>query len=97
MFFKKLFSKNNIDKKDPKKENKEQTILILNQKIKEEELQLDNFKKKIVQLQEEAKIKLKEGDNERTKLILDKKKKLVECAFQIEKDLDKMEEEKVKL
>ena len=46
MFFKKLFSKNNIDKKDPKKENKEQTILILNQKIKEEELQLDNFKKK---------------------------------------------------
>ena len=97
MFFKKLFSKKDIDKNDPKKENKEQTILMLNQKIREEELRLKKLEEKAYQLQEEAKKRLEEGDKEGTKQILSKKSECYQQIHQIEKDLDNMQEQKIKL
>ena len=76
MNFSKLFGKKGGDKKAPKQDKNEQTQLMLDQKIKEQELRLNNIETKTNALQEEAKAKLKAGDKAGAKRILTKKKKI---------------------
>ena len=78
MNFVKLFGKKGPSKKPPKQHKNEQTQLILDQKIKEQELKISNLETRSNALQEEAKTKLKAGDKAGAKHILAKKKKLVE-------------------
>ena len=97
MNFGKLFGKKDASKKPPKQDKNEQTQLMLDQKIKEQELRLNNIETKTNALQEEAKAKLKAGDKAGAKRILTKKKKLVEQMKQIEGTMAMMEEQKMML
>ena len=97
MNFGKLFGKKDAGKKPPKKDNNEQTQLMLEQKIKDQELRLNNLETKTNALQEEAKAKLKAGDKAGAKRILAKKKKYVEQMKQIEGAMAMMEEQKMML
>ena len=97
MNFGKLFGKKDAGKKPPKKDNNEQTQLMLDQKIKEQELKLNNLETRTNALQDEAKQKLKAGDKAGAKRILAKKKKLVEQMKTIEGAISMMEEQKMML
>ena len=95
MNFSKLFGKK--DKKPAKQDKNEQTQLMLDQKIKEQELRLNNIETKTNALQEEAKAKMRAGDKAGAKRILVKKKKLVDQMKQIEGAMAMMEEQKMML
>ena len=97
MNFGKLFGKKDAGKKAPKPDKNEQTQLMLDQKIKEQELRLNNLETRTNALQDEAKAKLKAGDKAGAKRILAKKKKLVEQMKQIEGAMAMMEEQKMML
>ena len=97
MNFGKLFGKKDAGKKPPKQNKNEQTTLMLDQKIQEQELKLKNLETKTNALQEEAKAKLKAGDKAGAKRILGKKKKIVEQMKQIEGAMAMMEEQKMML
>ena len=97
MNFGKLFGKKGASKKPPKQDKNEQTQLILDQKIKEQELKINNLETRSNALQEEAKAKLKAGDKPGAKRILAKKKKLVEQIKQLEGAMAMMEEQKLML
>ena len=97
MNFGKLFGKKDAGKKAPKPDKNEQTQLMLDQKIKEQELRLNNLETRTNALQDEAKAKLKQGDKAGAKRILAKKKKLVEQMKQIEGAMAMMEEQKMML
>ena len=97
MNFGKLFGKKDGGKKAPKQDKNEQKQLMLDQKIKEQELRLQNLETKTNALQEEAKAKLKAGDKNGAKRILAKKKKLVEQIKQVEGAMAMMEEQKLML
>ena len=97
MNFGKLFGKKAGGKKAPKPDKNEQTQLMLDQKIKEQELRLNNLETRTNALQDEAKAKLKAGDKAGAKRILAKKKKLVEQMKQIEGAMAMMEEQKMML
>ena len=93
MSFKKLFDKN--DKKVAKQEKLQQILIMLDQKIKELELRIDNIETKTKALFEEAKAKFKAGDRKGTKNILIKKRKLYEQIKQIENTIAMMEDQKM--
>ena len=97
MNFGQLFGKKDAGKKAPKQDKNEQTQLMLDQKIKEQELRLNNIETRTNALQEEAKAKLKAGDKSGAKRILAKKKKLVDQMKQIEGAIAMMEEQKFML
>ena len=97
MNFAKLFGKKDA-KKQPQGGDKAQlTADMLNQKIKEQELKIENIEKKTSALQDEAKAKLKAGDKAGAKRILAKKKKYVEQIKQLEGAMAMMEEQKFML
>ena len=60
-----------------KQDKAQETELMLDQKIKEQELRLNNIETRTNALQEEAKAKLKAGDKSGAKRILAKKKKII--------------------
>ena len=92
----KLFGKK--EKKEPKNQDKAQEReLMLDQKIKELELRLENIEKKIYPLHDEAKTKVRAGDKAGAKRILAKKKKYVDLEKQIEGAIVMMEEQKLML
>ena len=95
MNFSKLFGKK--DKKPAKQDKTQDTQLMLDQKIKEQELRLNNLETKTNALQEEAKAKMRAGDKAGAKRILVKKKKLVDQMKQIEGAMAMMEEQKMML
>ena len=97
MNFGKLFGKKDAGKKPPKQNKNEQTTLMLDQKIQEQEMKLKNLETKTNALQEDAKAKLKAGDKAGAKRILGKKKKIVEQMKQIEGAMAMMEEQKMML
>ncbi len=97
MNFGKLFGKKDAGKKPPKQDKNEQTQLMLDQKIKEQELRLNNIEKRTNAMTDDAKAKLKAGDKAGAKRILAKKKKLVEQMKQIEGAMAMMEEQKMML
>ena len=97
MNFGKLFGKKDANKKAPKPDKSEQIQLMLDQKLKEQELRLNNLETRTNHLQNEAKAKLKAGDKNGAKKILAKKKKLVEQMKQIEGAMAMMEEQKIML
>ena len=97
MNFAKLFGKKGGDKKSKGQDKAQETELMLEQKIKDQELRLENIEKKTNALQEEAKAKLKAGDKAGAKRVLAKKKKLVEQIKQIEGAMAMMEEQKLML
>ena len=97
MNFGKLFGKKDAGKKPPKQDKNEQTQLMLDQKIKEQELKLNNIETRTNSMTEEAKQKLKAGDKAGAKRILAKKKKLVDQIKQIEGAIAMMEEQKLML
>ena len=97
MNFAKLFGKKGGDKKSKGQDKAQETELMLDQKIKEQELRLENIERKTNALQEEAKAKLKAGDKGGAKRILAKKKKYVEQMKQIEGAIAMMEEQKFML
>ena len=97
MNFGKLFGKKDAGKKAPKPDKNEQTQLMLDQKIKEQELRLNNLETRTNALQDEAKAKLKQGDKAGAKRILGKKKKMVEQIKQYEGAMAMMEEQKMML
>ena len=97
MNFAKLFGKKGGDKKSKGQDKAQETELMLDQKIREQELRLENIEKKTNALQEEAKAKLKAGDKPGAKRILAKKKKYVEQMKQIEGAMAMMEEQKFML
>ena len=97
MNFGKLFGKKDASKKAPKPDKNEQTQLMLDQKIKEQELRINNLETRTNALQEEAKAKLKAGDKAGAKRILAKKKKYVDQIKQIEGAMAMMEEQKMML
>jgi len=92
----KLFGKKE-KKSAPKQDKAQETELMLDQKIKEQELRLNNIETRTNALQEEAKAKLKAGDKSGAKRILAKKKKLVDQMKQIEGAIAMMEEQKFML
>jgi hypothetical protein len=92
----KLFGKKE-KKSAPKQDKAQETELMLDQKIKEQELRLNNIETRTNALQEEAKAKLKAGDKPGAKRILAKKKKLVDQMKQIEGAIAMMEEQKMTL
>ena len=93
----KLFGKKE-KKEQPKNQDKAQeTELMLDQKIKEQELRLENIEKKTNALQDEAKTKVRAGDKAAAKRILAKKKKYVDQMKQIEGAIAMMEEQKFML
>ena len=97
MNFAKLFGKKDA-KKQPQGGDKAQlTAGMLNKKIKEQELKIENIEKKTSALQNEAKAKLKAGDKAGAKRILAKKKKYVEQIKQLEGAMAMMEEQKFML
>ena len=97
MNFGKLFGKKDAGKKPPKQDKSEQTQLMLDQKIKEQELRINNLETRTNALQEEAKAKLKAGDKSGAKRALAKKKKYVEQIKQVEGAMAMMEEQKLML
>ena len=97
MNFGKLFGKKDAGKKAPKKTTTEQAQINLDQKIKEQELRIQNLETKTNALQEEAKAKLKAGDKSGAKRALAKKKKYVEQIKQVEGAMAMMEEQKMML
>ena len=96
MNFAKLFGKKG-DKKAPKQDKVQQTQLDLDEKIKQQELKLDNIDKKVNNLQEQAKAKLRAGDKGGAKRLLAQKKKYVEQMKQIEGAIVMMEEQRMML
>jgi hypothetical protein len=97
MNFGKLFGKKGGGKPAPKQDNNQATQLMLDQKIKEQELRITNLETKANALQQEAKAKLKAGDKGGAKRILAKKKKIVEQIKQVEGAMAMMEEQKMML
>ena len=96
MDFSKLFGKKGKGDK-PKQDKNEATTLMLDQKIQEQELKLNNLETKTNALQDEAKAKLRAGDKNGAKRILAKKKKYVEQMKTIEGAISMMEEQKMML
>ena len=96
MDFSKLFGKKGKGDK-PKQDKNEATTLMLDQKIQEQELKLNNLETKTNALQDEAKAKLRAGDKAGAKRILGKKKKMVEQIKQYEGAMAMMEEQKMML
>ena len=90
--FKNLFG----GKKEKKKPaaNIDETIAMLDKKIKDMELLINNLEVRQNAMQEEAKKKIKAGDKAGAKRILVKKKKIVEQIKQNEGALMMMEEQK---
>ena len=90
--FKNLFG----GKKEKKKPaaNIDETIAMLDKKIKDMELLINNLEVRQNAMQEEAKKKIKAGDKAGAKRILVKKKKIVEQIKQTEGALMMMEEQK---
>ena len=100
MNFSQLFGKKGgkgENKKAHKTDNVEQTLLMLDQKINEQELRLNNLETKTNALQDEAKEKLKAGDKAGAKRLLAKKKKYVEQIKTLEGAMEMMEEQKMML
>ena len=97
MNFAKLFGKKGGDKKAPKQDKVQQTQLDLEEKIKQQELKLENIDKKVNNLQEQAKAKLRAGDKGGAKRLLAQKKKYVEQMKQIEGAMAMMEEQRMML
>ena len=97
MNFNKLFGKKDKGSKPQPQDKNQQTQLMLDQKIKEQELRISNIETKTNALQEEAKAKLKAGDKAGAKRILAKKKKYVDQIKQIEGAMAMMEEQKMML
>ena len=97
MNFNQLFGKKGGSKKAPQTNNVEQTSLMLDQKIKEQELRLSNLETRTNALQDEAKAKLKSGDRSGAKRLLAKRKKLVEQIKQVEGAISMMEEQQLML
>ena len=97
MNFGQLFGKKGASKKAPKKDNTEQAQLNLEQRIKEQELRIENLETKVKALQNEAKEKLKAGDKNGAKRALAKKKKYVDQIKQVEGAMAMMEEQKMML
>ena len=97
MNFNQLFGKKGGSKKAPQTNNVEQTSLMLDQKIKEQELRLSNLETRTIGLQDEAKAKLKSGDRAGAKRLLAKRKKLVEQIKQVEGAISMMEEQQLML
>ena len=96
MDFSKLFGKKDKGGK-PKQDKNEATTLMLDQKIQEQELKLNNLETKTNALQDEAKAKLRAGDKAGAKRVLAKKKKYVEQMKTIEGAIAMMEEQKMML
>ena len=96
MDFSKLFGKKGKGDK-PKQDKNEATTLMLDQKIQEQELKLNNLETKTNALQDEAKAKLRAGDKPGAKRVLAKKKKYVEQMKTIEGAIAMMEEQKMML
>ena len=96
MDFSKLFGKKGKGDK-PKQDKNEATTLMLDQKIQEQELKLNNLETKTNALQDEAKAKLRAGDKAGAKRVLAKKKKYVEQMKTIEGAIAMMEEQKFML
>ena len=96
MDFSKLFGKKGKGDK-PKQDKNEATTLMLDQKIQEQELKLNNLETKTNALQDEAKAKLRAGDKAGAKRVLAKKKKYVEQMKTIEGAIAMMEEQKMML
>ena len=97
MNFSKLFGKKDKGGSKPPQDKNQQTQLMLDQKIKEQELRISNLETKTNALQDEAKAKLKAGDKAGAKRILAKKKKYVDQIKQIEGAMAMMEEQKMML
>ena len=97
MNFAKLFGKKGGDKKAPKQDKVQQTQLDLEEKIKQQELKIENIEKKANNLQEQAKAKLRAGDKGGAKRLLAQKKKYVEQMKQIEGAMAMMEEQRMML
>ena len=97
MNFGKLFGKKGASKNAPKPDKSEQTQKMLDEKIKEQELRLNNLETRINALTDDAKKKLKAGDKNGAKRDLAKKKKLVEQMKQVEGAMAMMEEQKLML
>ena len=97
MNFNQLFGKKEASKKAPQTSNVEQTLLMLGQKIKDQELKISNLETRTNALQDEAKAKLKAGDKAGAKRLLAKKKKYVEQIKQLEGAMAMMEEQQIML
>ena len=97
MNFAKLFGKKDKGGGKTKQDNAGQTTLMLDQKIQEQELKLNNLETKTNALQDEAKAKLRAGDKAGAKRVLAKKKKYVEQMKTIEGAISMMEEQKMML
>ena len=93
----KLFGKKEKKQQPQSQDKAQETELMLDQKIKEQELRLENIEKKTNALQDEAKAKIRAGDKGGAKRILAKKKKYVEQMKQIEGAIAMMEEQKFML
>ena len=86
-----------MQKKEIIKENVNDPNYILNNKIQEEELKINNLEMRANQLHEEAKQKLQNGDEAGAKRLLAKEGKYVEQMKQIEGAIAMMEEQKFML
>ena len=86
-----------MQKKEIIKENVNDPNYILNNKIQEEELKINNLEMRANQLHEEAKQKLQNGDEAGAKRLLAKEGKFVEQMKQIEGAIAMMEEQKFML
>ena len=86
-----------LQKKEIIKENVNDPNYILNNKIQEEELKINNLEMRANQLHEEAKQKLQNGDEAGAKRLLAKEGKYVEQMKQIEGAIAMMEEQKFML
>ena len=86
-----------LQKKEIIKENVNDPNYILNNKIQEEELKINNLEMRANQLHEEAKQKLQNGDEAGAKRLLAKEGKFVEQMKQIEGAIAMMEEQKFML
>ena len=84
-------------RKDSEINNPSQTIIMLEQKIKEIELRINNLEKRINDLLAEAKAKIKCGDKAGAKRILIKKNKLLSQKEQKEGELNMLEDQKMNL
>ena len=93
----KLFGKKEKKQQPQSQDKAQETELMLDQKIKEQELRLENIEKKTNALQDEAKAKIRAGDKGGAKRILAKKKKYVEQIKQLEGAMAMMEEQKFML
>ena len=95
--FNKLFGGGKKEK--PKESNNKitETLQMLDKKISDCELLIQNLDVRQKNLQEEAKKKLKAGDKEGAKRLLNKKKKLLEQLKQTEGAMAMMEEQRMTL